>query len=197
MASISPSSTRKDDAIPLQQNVTTTNSREAPCQESNQSSGDSPHASFTVAFQIAPYVRALSSLDQDALVEKIQHMLAVAEAEAFTNYEFSLTAAAATTLAEINDKVTAILAASALDHEPQLQYSRKGAARVLDMSLRSLAAYTKVGTIKVRREGGSIKILHSEILRFLKSDCRKPVASKKKLLQMGVERPASAKLMVG
>ncbi|MGA3008975.1 MAG: hypothetical protein ABSD72_01825 [Terracidiphilus sp.] len=131
------------------------------------------------------------------MVEKIQHMLAVAEAEAFTNYEFSLTAAAATTLAEINDKVTAILAASALDHEPQLQYSRKGAARVLDMSLRSLAAYIKVGTIKVRREGGSIKILHSEILRFLKSDCRKPVASKKKLLQMGVERPASAKLMVG
>jgi hypothetical protein len=188
MALISPSSTCKDGAIPLQQNATSTDSRETPCL-SNHSLGDSINASFTIAAQIAPYVRALSSLDQDALVETIQHMLAVAEAEAFTNYELSFTAAAATTLAEINDKVTAIIAASAVDHEPQLQHSRKDAARILGMSLHSVADYIKAGLLKARHEGVACKILHTELLRFVRSDCRKPVASKKKLLQMGVKQP--------
>jgi hypothetical protein len=131
------------------------------------------------------------------LVETIQQMLAVASAEAFTNYELSFTAAAATALAEINDKVTAIAAASALDQEPQLQYSRKDAARMLGMSLHSVADYIKVGLLKARHEGGSVKILRTELLRFVKSDCRKPVTSKKKLLQMGVKQSAFAELKVG
>ena len=197
MTSISPSSTCKDYATSLQQNATPTDSRETPCLKSNHSRGNSTNASFTIADQIAPYVRALTSLDQDALVETIQQMLVVASAEAFTNYELSFTAAAATALAEINDKVTAIAAASALDQEPQLQYSRKDAARMLGMSLHSVADYIKVGLLKARHEGGSVKILRTELLRFVKSDCRKPVASKKKLLQMGVKQSAFAELKVG
>lgn len=196
MTSISPSSTCKDYATSLQQNATPTDSRETPCLKSNHSRGNSTNASFTIADQIAPYVRALSSLDQDALVETIQQMLVVASAEAFTNYELSFTAAA-TALAEINDKVTAIAAASALDQEPQLQYSRKDAARMLGMSLHSVADYIKVGLLKARHEGGSVKILRTELLRFVKSDCRKPMASKKKLLQMGVKQSAFAELKVG
>jgi DNA gyrase/topoisomerase IV subunit A len=124
-------------------------------------------------------------------------MIPSAVVEAAAIFKVSFTAAGANMLAEIKDNVIAILATSAQDHEPQLQHSRKAAAKILDMSLRSLAAYIKAGTIKVRHEGGSIKILHTEISRFLKSDCRKPVASKKKLLQMRVKQPASANLNVG
>lgn len=145
----------------------------------------------------ASYVGALSSLDQDALSETIKHMISSAVAEAAAIFKVSFTATGVSTLAELVDKLTALAAASAQEHEPQLQHSRKAAARILDMSLRSLAAYIKAGIIKVRHEGGSVKILHTEIVRFLKSDCRKPVDSKKKLLQMRVKQPASANLKIG
>jgi hypothetical protein len=197
MALISPKNTNKDNALVVQQNATPTALQENSCTKSTHPRGNFIIASCTVAGNIAPYVGALTSLDQDALVETIDHMISSAEAEATAIFNVSFTAAAVDTLAEIKDKIIVIVATCAQDYEPRLQHSRKAAAWILNMSIRSLAAYTKAGIIKVRHEGGSIKILHSEILRFLKSDCRKPVASKKKLLQIGVKQPASAKLMAG
>ena len=175
MALISPRTTNKNDALPAQQNATPTALQETSCINRNHLRGDSITASCTIADSIAPYIGALASLDQDALVETIKHMISSAEAEAVASY--SSTAASVATLAEIVDKFTALLAVSALDHEPQLQYSRKVAARMLDMSLHSVADYIKAGLLKARHEGGSVKILRAELLRFVKSDCRKPVAS--------------------
>jgi len=181
-------------------NAAATNSEESTCLKPNPSPGDSPVASCARADEIAAYISALDPLDADALVDTVQHWLSVAVAEALATYKLSSAAdalAAVTKLAEVavNNAVTA--AASPRDHEPQLQHSRKEAARILGMSLRSVAAYIKAGLLKVRHEGGRVKILHSELLRFLRSDCKKPVASNKKLLHVSVKAPSSPKLKVG
>jgi len=61
--------------------------------------------------------------------------------------------------------------------EPRLQYDRKGAARQLSVSIRTLDYLIKRRQIATRRIGKKKVIPRSELQRFIKADHFGPVAT--------------------
>jgi len=105
MANISPCTTCRTKQCPRNSDVAATTSRANPCLEHDQSRCDFPGASCAIADQIAPYVGALTFLNQDSLVDIVQHWLSAAATEAVATYKLSSAAAA---LAAVTHTGTAI-----------------------------------------------------------------------------------------
>jgi excisionase family DNA binding protein len=64
-----------------------------------------------------------------------------------------------------------------------LLYDRKNAARMLSISLRSLAYLLSRGEIRFRRIGSKTLIPHAELVRFARGHHPEPVSERKRVSQ--------------